>query len=152
MFIVTDGTIRTPGDRSILQGVSRGTVFDLAAQLEVPCVEEDLQPYDIYTADEAFFATTTWSVMPVTQVDRRPIGDGSPGRVTRQLLAAWKRSLWGSTSSTRRFGSRVARGPADIVLFCLQVPPEGVEPGAGDRLLLQHRLYAPLGHVVWGML
>ena len=93
VFIVTDGTIRTPGDRSILQGVSRGTVFDLAAQLEVPCVEEDLQPYDIYTADEAFFATTTWSVMPVTQVDRRPIGDGSPGRVTRQLLAAWSEAV-----------------------------------------------------------
>ncbi len=54
-FMVTDGVLRTPGDRSILQGVSRGMVFDLAKQLEIPVVEEDLQPYDLYTADEVFF-------------------------------------------------------------------------------------------------
>jgi branched-chain amino acid aminotransferase len=93
VFMVTGGAIRTAGDRSILQGVSRGMVFDLARQLDIPLVEEDLQPYDLYTADEAFFATTTWSVMPVTQVDRRPIGDGRPGPVARQLLAAWGESV-----------------------------------------------------------
>ncbi|MCH8309544.1 MAG: aminotransferase class IV, partial [Chloroflexi bacterium] len=53
MFLVTDGVIRTPGDRSILQGISRAMVFDLADQLNLPIVEEDLQPYDLYTADEA---------------------------------------------------------------------------------------------------
>ena len=47
-FMVTDGVIRTPGDRSILQGVSRGMVFDLARQLDLPIAEEDLQPYDMY--------------------------------------------------------------------------------------------------------
>jgi branched-chain amino acid aminotransferase len=89
LFMVTDGAIRTAGDRSILQGVSRGMVFDLARQLEIPLYEEDLQPYDLYTADEAFFASTTWCVVPVTYVDKRPIGNGKPGPVTRQLLAAW---------------------------------------------------------------
>ena len=89
VFMVTDGVIRTPTDRAILQGVSRAMVFDMARQLDIPFTEEDLQPYDLYTADEAFFATTTWSVMPVTQVDRRPIGDGSPGPITQQLLAVW---------------------------------------------------------------
>ncbi len=93
VFMVTDGTIRTPDDRSILQGVSRGMVFDLARQLEIPVVEEDLQPYDLYTADEAFFASTTWCMVPVTYVDRRPIGDGKPGPVTNQLLAAWSEAV-----------------------------------------------------------
>ena len=93
VMMVTDGVIRTPGDRAILQGISRGMVFDLADQLDIPVVEEDLQPYDLYTADEVFFVTTTWSIMPVTYVDRRPIASGKPGPVTQQLLAAWSESV-----------------------------------------------------------
>lgn len=93
VFIVTNGILRTPGDRSILQGVSRGMVFDLARQLNIPFVEEDLQPYDVYTADEAFFCTTSWSIMPVTYVDRRPIGNAKPGPLTTQLISAWSESV-----------------------------------------------------------
>ena len=63
--------------------------LELAAQLEIPAYEEDLQPYDLYTADEAFFTSTPFSILSVTQVDRRDIGDGRPGAVTRQPLAAW---------------------------------------------------------------
>ena len=88
-FLVTDGVIRTATEKAILQGVSRGTVFDLADQLGIPRVEEDLQPYDLYTADEAFFASTSYCVLPMTQVDKREIGDGKPGPITQQLLAAW---------------------------------------------------------------
>lgn len=89
MFLVTDGVIRTPGDRNILQGVSRRMVFDLADQLNIPIVEDDLQPYDLYTADEAFFSGTSPCVLPVTSTDKRKIGDGKPGGITKQLLAAW---------------------------------------------------------------
>jgi branched-chain amino acid aminotransferase len=89
VFMVTDGVIRTPGDSSILQGVSRGAVFELAEQLGLPLVEEELQPYDLYTSDEAFFASTPFCVLPVTTVDNRTIGDGRPGPVVQQLLAAW---------------------------------------------------------------
>ena len=89
VFIVTGGVIRTAGDRGILQGVSRAMVFDLARKLGIPIVEEDLQPYDVYTADEAFFTSTSPCVLPVTRVDRRPIGAGTPGPVARRLLATW---------------------------------------------------------------
>ena len=92
-FMVTDGVLRTAGDRAILQGVSRGMVFDLAEQLDIRVVEEDLQPYDLYTADEAFISTTSPCVLPVTQVDKRQIGDGKPGPVVRQLLAAWSEAV-----------------------------------------------------------
>jgi branched-subunit amino acid aminotransferase/4-amino-4-deoxychorismate lyase len=85
--------IRTPGDKNILQGISRGMVFDLADQLEIPLVEEDLQPYDMYTADEAFFSSTTPCVLPVTVVDKRDVGDGKPGPIVQQLLAAWSESV-----------------------------------------------------------
>lgn len=93
VLMVTDGVIRSPTDRAILQGVSRGMVFDLARQLEIPVVEEDLQPYDLYNADEAFFTTTSPCVMPLTVADHREIGDGKPGPITRQLLAAWSEAV-----------------------------------------------------------
>ena len=89
VFLVTDGTIKTAADSSILQGISRMTVYDLAEQLNIPVSEEELQPYDLYTADEVFFSGTSYCVMPVTRVDRREIGDGKPGPVLQQLLAAW---------------------------------------------------------------
>ena len=89
VFLVTEGTIRTPTDRHILQGVTRGVVIELAEQLNIPCHEDDLQPYDIYTADEAFITSTSRCVMPMTRVDRRPVGDGKPGPIVRQLLAGF---------------------------------------------------------------
>ena len=88
MFIVNDGVLKTPKDDNILQGVSRQVVFELAEGLGIPAYEEDLQPYDLYTADEVFFSRTSPRIMPVSQVDKRPIGSEIPGPVTRQLLAA----------------------------------------------------------------
>ena len=93
VFVVTDGVIRTPTDYAALQGVSRGMAIDLTRQLDIPLVEEDLQPYDLYTADEAFWTTTSMCVMPMTQVDRRAIGDGKPGPMSQRLLAAWSEAV-----------------------------------------------------------
>ena len=88
-FIVSDGVLRTSSDSSILQGVSRATVYELADQLGIPTSEEDLQPYDVYNADEAFLCTTPYSILPVGRIDKRPVNAGIPGPVTNRLLAAW---------------------------------------------------------------
>lgn len=93
VFLVTNGIIRTAADRLILQGVSRGMVFELAKGLGITIVEEDLQPYDLYTADEAFFTSTSPCVLPVTFVDRRPIGKSVPGPIAQQLLVAWSEAV-----------------------------------------------------------
>jgi branched-chain amino acid aminotransferase len=93
VFLVSDGVIRTPGDAGILQGVSRGAASAFARQIGIPVVEESLQPYDLYTADEAFFSSTFICVIPVTRADNRPVGDGKPGPVTQQLLAAWSEAV-----------------------------------------------------------
>ncbi len=93
VFLVSNGVIKTPQDRAILQGISRGMVLNLAKQLDLEAVEEDLQPYDLYTADEAFFTGTSPCVLPVTKADHRQIGDGRPGPITSQLLAAWGESV-----------------------------------------------------------
>ena len=93
VFLVTDGVLRTPGDSNVLQGGSRGFVFELARQLDIPVVEEALQPYDLYTADEAFFSRTGPCVLPVTKADKREIADGKPGPITQQLMAAWSEAV-----------------------------------------------------------
>jgi branched-chain amino acid aminotransferase len=107
VFMVTDGVLHTPGDRSILQGISRGMVFDLAAQMNIPVVEEDLQPYDLYTADEVFFSSTSPCVLPVTQVDKRQIRDGKPGPITQRLLAEWGETVGVNiVAQAQRFAQR----------------------------------------------
>lgn len=93
VFVVADGAIRTPGDSAILQGGSRNMVLDLARQLGIPIAQEDLQPYDLYTASEVFFSRTGPCILPVTRVDRRAIADGKPGEITQQLLAAWSETV-----------------------------------------------------------
>ena len=88
--IVSGGAVRTSRDTAVLQGVSRLVIGEIAAQLDVPMVEEDIQPYDLYTADEAFFCSTPFCLLPVSRVDGRQIGDGRiPGPVTSRLLSAW---------------------------------------------------------------
>ena len=92
-FIVTDGVLRTPTDHNILQGVARLDVLELAKKLGIPTMEEDLQPYDAYTADEAFLSNTVYCVLPVARIDNRPIKEGAPGPVTQRLLAAWSETV-----------------------------------------------------------
>ena len=89
MALVTNGVVRTPSDNSILQGVSRDVMLELTSQLNIPCVEEDLQPYDLYTADEAFLPNSFSQLQPVTKVNNRQLGDGKPGPIYQQLMAAW---------------------------------------------------------------
>lgn len=88
-FIVTDGTIVTPEPRNILRGISRGYIFELAKLLKLPCVERNIEPYDVTTSDEAFMTGTPFCLLPVTKLNGVPIGDGGMGDVTRRLLARW---------------------------------------------------------------
>jgi len=64
-------------------------VLHLARQLGIPISEEDLQPYDAYTADEAFLSNTIYCALPVAQIDKRILRGEVPGPVTKRLLAAW---------------------------------------------------------------
>ena len=88
-FIVTNGVIRTSKDTNILQDISRMAIFKLADQLNIPIIEEDLQPYDAYTADEAFLSNSVFQLLPVNAIDKRPVADDVPGPTSSQILAAW---------------------------------------------------------------
>jgi branched-chain amino acid aminotransferase len=88
-FIVKDERLLHPTSHSILRGITRSTVVELAEKIGVPVLESDLQPYDVYSADEAFFTTTSRCILPVTVVDDLEIGNGKPGPLTKRLLKAW---------------------------------------------------------------
>jgi len=92
-FIVSQGQLIVPKTESTLQGVSRMTIMELAESLGIPVSEDNIQPYDVYTADEAFLCSTPYCILPVGNVDGRKIGELAPGPVTNQLLAAWSEKV-----------------------------------------------------------
>ncbi len=89
IFAVSGGEVRTPTTRNCLAGVSRETILELARELEIPAREMELQPYDLYTADEVFFTSTPYCIMPATRFNGVAVGDGKVGPVTKRLLSAW---------------------------------------------------------------
>jgi branched-chain amino acid aminotransferase len=91
VFIVQDGQLRTPSTHNCLAGISRETVIELAAQLGIAVEETRLQPYDLYTADELFFTSTPYCIMPASKFNGLPVGDGRVGATTRSLLSAWSK-------------------------------------------------------------
>ncbi|MDE0708951.1 MAG: aminotransferase class IV [bacterium] len=92
-LIVKDGALISPEGRNILRGVTREDVRDLAPQLGMEFVESNIEPYDVMTADEAFFASTPFFVMPVTSIDGREIGTGTPGPVVDRLIDAFAQQV-----------------------------------------------------------
>lgn len=90
IFVVKNGRLLTPQGRYVLEGVSRGTVIELARDLNIAVEERDLDLYDAYTADEVFLTSTSLCLCGVSQVNGAPIGDGKvPGPITRKLLDAY---------------------------------------------------------------
>jgi len=84
VFMVRDGRVTTP-DGSCLQGITRASVAELCAELDIPFELGTVSPASLRDADEVFLATTAGGVMPVSRVDDRILGNGVPGPLSRQL-------------------------------------------------------------------
>ena len=88
------GVLYTPPlDAGSLRGITRGAVIDLAAELNLPCREQALTRYDLWTAEECFLTGTAAEVIPCVEVDHRKIGDGAPGSTTRRLIELFRKSV-----------------------------------------------------------
>lgn len=91
-FIVKNGIVKTPAlECGLLGGITRQFLFEIGQELGLPFSEAILHDEDVFTADEAFLTSTTQEVTPVVRVDRRVIGAGTPGPITKQLLAEYRR-------------------------------------------------------------
>jgi branched-chain amino acid aminotransferase len=89
-FIVKDGVVITPEGRDVLRGVSREYVMtELCPDLDIPVIEKNIEPYDVYTADEAFITGTPFCMLPVTSLNGLEIGDGKVGNVFSHIMDRW---------------------------------------------------------------
>lgn len=93
LFAVVGGELVTPTTENCLAGISRQTVIELARELSIPVREARLQVYDFYTADEVFFTSTPYCIMPATRFNGLPVGNGRVGSITNRLLAAWSKRV-----------------------------------------------------------
>ena len=91
VFVVQRGSLLTPREQTVLSGISRETVIDLAREAGIPVVEKDIDLYDAYNADEAFLTSTSLCICPVASVNGAKIGTAVPGPITRQLTEAYCR-------------------------------------------------------------
>ena len=86
LFLVSRGDVLTPPiDAGILEGITRDAVIELARKAGLTVREIPLTKHDVYIADECFLTGSAAEIVPVVKVDSRPIGDGKPGPVTRDL-------------------------------------------------------------------
>jgi branched-chain amino acid aminotransferase len=86
VFAVTGNTLCTPPiTEGALAGITREAVMTIASGIGCVVVERRMSRYDLYTADEVFLTGTAAEVIGVSKIDRRTIGDGKPGRMTKDL-------------------------------------------------------------------
>ncbi len=105
VFMVKDGKLITPPENSdLLVGITRNTVIELAnAELGMQVVERPIARTELYIADEIFFTGTGAQVAPVRSVDRRLIGSGKPGPVSRKLQDIYFEAAQGKMPKYRRW-------------------------------------------------
>ena len=89
IFVVRDRVLATPTLHSVLGGVTRATVLELARDKGIPIEERAITRDELYVADEVFLTGTAAEVTPIREVDRRRVGAGSRGPLTQALQSAF---------------------------------------------------------------
>ena len=89
IFMVKNGLLKTTPLTSILSGITRDSVIQIAKAKKIPLLEERFTRDELYTAQEAFFTGTAAELTPIREVDDRMIGNGKPGPMTKELQAAF---------------------------------------------------------------
>jgi len=86
IFVIRDGVVLTPPvTDDILEGITRAGIMEICAELGFRVVERTIDRSEIYVADEAFFCGTGAQISPIIEVDRRPVGGGAVGPMTKQI-------------------------------------------------------------------
>ncbi|MBI5056361.1 MAG: branched-chain amino acid transaminase [Nitrospirae bacterium] len=99
IFIVRDGALITPPLPSILEGITRKSIMEMARREKIEVREAYFTRDEIYIADEAFFSGTAAEVTPVREVDGRTIGTGKPGPVTKKLQSLFFKIVKGEVKT-----------------------------------------------------
>jgi len=105
IFLVRDGHLVTPPvTDDILEGITRATLIELAREeLGIPTEERHIDRTELYAADEAFFCGTGVELTPIGEIDRRPVGNGGVGPLTRELQDLYFRVVRGQEPKYRHW-------------------------------------------------
>jgi branched-chain amino acid aminotransferase len=103
LFIVRDGTLVTPPvTDNVLEGITRAALLRMAREvLEIPVVERSIDRTELYVADEVFLCGTGAQISPVIEIDRRSVGEGRVGEVTRRLSSTYFDAVRGRNEAYR---------------------------------------------------
>jgi len=98
IFLVIDGKLVTPASyNSILMGITRATTIKLAKEeLGIETIERSIERCELYSADECFFTGTAAHITPIAEIDRRKIGSGEIGEITRKLQEIYSEVIRGN--------------------------------------------------------
>jgi branched-chain amino acid aminotransferase len=111
IFVVRDGRIFTPPQTaSILDGISRRSIVQIAGDLGFEVVERDLARAELYLADEVFVCGTAAELTPIREIDDHAIADGRPGEVTVAVQAAFEDALHGRSERYREWLDPIPTG------------------------------------------
>ncbi len=108
LFVVKNGGIITNDkDASILMGVTRASILEVARDMGIPARVAPMSVEDVLGADELFFSGTAVEVTAIREIDGRAIGDGKPGPITRRIQEAFNKVVRGQVPQYRRWLSFV---------------------------------------------
>jgi branched-chain amino acid aminotransferase len=94
IFIVKNGELfTTPTSTGALAGITAEVMRELADKLKIKLTVANLTPFMLFTADEAFFTGTAMEVVPIREINKREIGTGKPGPVTKKLMAEFQKVI-----------------------------------------------------------
>ncbi len=94
VFVLSKGVLFTPPlDAGSLRGITRAAVMDIASELSIPCRQQALTRYDLWTAEECFLTGTAAEVIPCVEVDHREVGNGQPGVMTQRFIAKFRENV-----------------------------------------------------------
>ena len=85
IFIVRNDVLKTTPLTSILEGITRDSIIQIAKDIKIPLREKRFTRDEVYIADEAFFTGTAAEITPIRELDGRKIGIGKRGKITGKL-------------------------------------------------------------------
>ena len=109
LFMVRNGALITPPiTDNILEGITRATVMELAEkELGLPVIQRSIDRTEVFICDELFLTGTAAQVTSITQVDHRPVGDGTMGAITAKLRQLYDDAVRGKLKNYRHWNHPV---------------------------------------------
>ncbi len=92
IFLVNGSILLTPKEENgILPGITPETVLELASQLNISAFGQDIRLEEVFQAQEAFLMNSLMEIMPLAEVNDKPVGSSRPGPVTLRLMKAYRK-------------------------------------------------------------